>query len=77
MEPAGVLDNGALPRNRHGQQEGVKTWVVEPFTEVAARCEDEPGLVVRLLSELCDRCTPGLGLDRAVENDEVRYLVAV
>ena len=76
MEPAGVLDDGALPGDWHDQQEGVEAWVVEPFAEVPSGCQDEPGLVFCLLSELCHGGTSCLRLDTAVKNDEARYLVA-
>src|ERR1051326_6855512 len=47
MEPADVLLERPFPRDRHRQEESIKTCVVESLTDVAARCHDQPSLGVR------------------------------
>src|SRR5947209_3840132 len=76
VEPAGVLDDRALPGDRHRQQERVQTGIVEAFTDVATGCEHESGLVSRKVSQALERRAPGFDLDPAVTHDDVRYVLA-
>ena len=42
VKPSCVLGHRALPGDRHGEHEGVKTRVVEALADVAARGENNP-----------------------------------
>src|SRR5439155_19398103 len=47
MESAGVLDQGALPREWHREEHRIEPRVIEPFADVAAGRDHEARLVVR------------------------------
>ena len=51
LKAAGVLDEDAFPRDRHGEEEGVEPRVVEALSDVAAGGEDQALLAVGDRSE--------------------------
>src|SRR5665213_1304789 len=59
VEPAGILRDGAFPRNRHCQEERVETRVVEALAEISPRCKDEPLGIFRGAKCLFSRPTLG------------------
>ena len=48
MESTNILLESPLPRNRHREEKGVETGVVEAFSDIAARRDDYPWAILRL-----------------------------
>ena len=71
VKAAGVLDERALPRDGHGQEEGVQPRVVEPLADVASGRQDEALLVARDGGQLRLGLPPCLGGHTALEHHEV------
>jgi hypothetical protein len=74
VKPTGVLNYRPLPRDRHGQQEGVQPGVVEAFADVPAGCQHEARLVAGEIGQTLKRCASGLLLNATVEHHQVRHI---
>jgi hypothetical protein len=48
MESTNILLKSPMPRNRHREEKGVETGVVEAFSDIAARRNDYPRTVLCL-----------------------------
>ena len=71
MQPAGVLDEGALPRDRQRQKERVQAGVVEALANVPTRGQDEALFVGREFGKLRRRGLPSTRGHAPVEHHEV------
>src|SRR5207249_2567380 len=71
VEAPRVLDERALPRHGHGQEERVQPRVVEPLANVATRRENEALLTVRDGRQLRRRLSSRLGGHATLEYHQV------
>lgn len=76
VEPAGVLDDGALPCDRHGEQERVETGVVEALADESPGREHQSRLIASELPQAGKRVATAARRDLAVERDELRDVLA-
>lgn len=66
MQPAGVLRNGAAPRDGQRQEQRVQARVVKTLADVLARGQDDPGLIPRNRGQaIAERLSVLLALARA------------
>ena len=73
VKASAVLDERALPRDRHREEEGVETGVVEALADVATRREDEALGRVQNRGKLIGGATLLLGGHSALQHEEVAH----